>query len=75
VSAGLFNASSFHYVVLGSGEESTESEIPAPKRRRMSHPQNPRHPSRPEMAEVTDEDDTFATADDPRNYDLEEEDV
>jgi hypothetical protein len=25
------------------------------------------------MAEVTDEDDTFATADDPRNYDLEEE--
>jgi hypothetical protein len=27
------------------------------------------------MIEVTDEDDTFATADDPRNYDLEEEDA
>ncbi|KAJ7330488.1 hypothetical protein DFH08DRAFT_815391 [Mycena albidolilacea] len=58
-----------------SNEESSESEIPTPKRRRTSRPQNPRHTSRPEMAEVTDEDDTFATADDPRNYDLEEEDL
>ncbi|KAJ7825740.1 hypothetical protein B0H14DRAFT_3468244 [Mycena olivaceomarginata] len=59
----------------GSEAESSESETPAPKRRKMSGPWNPRHVSRPEVVEVTNEDDTPATANDPRNYDFDEEDV
>jgi hypothetical protein len=55
--------------------ESSENETPAPKRRRTSRSQNPRHTSHPEVIELTDEDDTPATADDPRNYDFAEADV
>jgi hypothetical protein len=59
----------------GPEAESSENKTPAPKRRRTSHSWHPRHASRPEVVEVTDEDDAPATADDPWNYDFAEADV
>ncbi|KAJ7325405.1 hypothetical protein DFH08DRAFT_817083 [Mycena albidolilacea] len=56
-------------VLSGSKAESSEDEVPTPKRRKTLCPH------RPEMVEVTDEDDAPTLADDPQNYDLEEEDV
>ncbi|KAJ7309212.1 hypothetical protein DFH08DRAFT_823632 [Mycena albidolilacea] len=54
-----------------SGVETSESETPACKRRKMSRPQNTRRTRCPEVVEVTNEDDAPATADDPWNYDFE----
>jgi hypothetical protein len=52
----------------GSKAESSENKTPAPKKRRTSHPRNPRHMPCPEVMEVTDEDDAPTTTDNPRNY-------
>ncbi|KAJ7826590.1 hypothetical protein B0H14DRAFT_3467598 [Mycena olivaceomarginata] len=53
----------------GSEAGSSEDETPAPKRHKTSCPY------RPEMVEVTDEDDAPTTADDPWNYDFDDEDA
>jgi hypothetical protein len=57
--------------VSDSGAETSESEIPAHKRRKMSRPQSTRCTPCPEVVEVTDKDDAPAAADDPRNYNFE----
>jgi hypothetical protein len=53
----------------GSEAESSEDETPTPKRRKTLCPH------RPELVKVTNEEDAPPLAEDPRNYDLEEEDI